>query len=106
MYMYTVMFMVKVCSKTTNVHVHVFNQPVAAGCNVSYSPHATYMYTVHLQCTVPPALRSELFPLYWEKWKKMDSFRSQQMMNPNVGCMHREADIHIYIVHKMRTTVQ
>ena len=29
-------------------------------------------------------------PLYWEKWKKIDSFLSQQMMNPNVGCRWRE----------------
>ena len=27
----------------------------------------------------------ELLPLYWEKWKKIDSFLSQHVMNPNVG---------------------
>ena len=33
---------------------------------------------------VPPELSSEALPLYCEKWKKMDSFLSQHVMNPKL----------------------
>lgn len=38
----------------------------------------------------PPCLRSLELPLYWEKWKKMDSLRSQQVMKPKLCCTKRE----------------